>query len=112
MLTVEEIFDKIKKIMGIKTDKDLAEFFEISSSHLANYKTRKNIPFEKIIEKSPGNYNLEYVFFGKGRAQPPSFELNEDIDYEFMGLVSKYAPPKMREEMREKLLKIKELGES
>ena len=111
MLIQNEIFDRIKEIMKFKFDKELADFFEISQPHLGSLKKRGTIPFEKIIEKSAGNYNLEYIFFGKGRTTPPKFDLDSeaDIDYEFLNLVSIYINPKMKEELREKLLKIKEL---
>lgn len=108
----KEIFKRIKEIMGLKTDKELAEFFEISQTHLSSDKKRGTIPYKKIIEHSVGNYNLEYIFFGKGRVKPPSFDLENDIDYEFLNLVSTYTTPKLKEEIKEKLLKIKELQES
>lgn len=114
MLNQNEIFDRIKEIMKFKFDKDLADFFEISQPHLGSLKKRGTIPFEKIIEKSIGNYNLEYIFFGKGRTTPPKFDLENEpeIDFEFLDLISTELDPKMKEELREKLLKIREFKKS
>lgn len=114
MLILEDIITRIKEIMNLKSDRELAEFLGISQSYLGNYKSRKSIPFKIIIEKSIGNYNLEYIFFGKGRSTPPKFDLEteDSIDYEFLNLVSTYTTPKMKEELKEKLLKIKDLQEN
>lgn len=114
MLNIKDVLNRLKEVMGFEKDNQIAEFLEVSSSHLANYKVRGTIPFEKIIEKSIGNYNLEYIFFGKGRTTPPKFDLDSEpeIDYELLNLVSTYATPKMKEELKEKLLKFKEFQES
>lgn len=111
-LNQEDIFIRIKEVMGFKFEKELSEFLGMSPQSLGTVKKRGTIPFEKIIENSIGNYNLEYIFFGKGRTTPPKFDLDsnpENIDYEFLNLVFTYINPKMKEELREKLLKIKEL---
>jgi|GEM_PF-4143911 len=113
MLIVKEIFKRLKEVLNLQKDKELADFFEISQPHIANYKKRGNIPYDKIIEKSIGNYNLEYIFFGKGRALPPKFDLNSsDIDYELIYLITHYANAKLKDELKQKLLKIKEAQES
>lgn len=114
MLEQKEIFKRLKQILNIEQDKELADFLGISASSFAVTKGRGTIPWEKIIEKSIGNYNLEYIFFGKGRTTPPKFDLENErtIDYEFLNLVSTYATPKMKEELKEKLLKLKEFQES
>lgn len=112
MFDQKEIFNRIKEVLKFKKEKELADFLGISAQYLSEIKKRGTVPFEKIIEKSAGNYNLEYIFFGKGRTTPPKFDLEskpEDVDYEFLNLVSTYINPKMKEDLREKLLKIKEL---
>ncbi|WP_151946626.1 helix-turn-helix domain-containing protein [Aliarcobacter butzleri] len=113
-LKQEDIFIRIKEVMGFKFEKELSEFLGMSPQSLGTVKKRGTIPFEKIIEKSIGNYNLEYIFFGKGRTTPPKFDLENEpvIDYELLNLVTTYAPPKMKEELKEKLLKLKEFQES
>lgn len=113
-LKQEEILNRIREVMGFRKEKDLSDFFSMSPQTLGTTKKRGTIPFEKIILNSPGNYNLEYIFFGKGRSTPPKFDLEteESIDYEFLNLVSTYTTPKMKEELKDKLLKIKELQDS
>ena len=111
-----EIFDRIKQLMKFKKEKELADFLEISPQYLAEIKKRGTIPWEKIIEKSIGNYNLEYIFFGKGRSLPPKFDLErseeDEKSLEFYFLLKQYAPEKMKEEIKDKLLKLKEFQES
>ena len=106
MLIQNEIFDRIKEIMKFKFDKELADFFEISQPHLGSLKKRGTIPFEKIIEKSAGNYNLEYIFFGQlSKTEIP--DNAKDIIELLM-----YANPKFIVDTKEKLLKLKELQDS
>jgi transcriptional regulator with XRE-family HTH domain len=116
MIMQNEIFDRIKTAMNIKFDKELAEFLELSQAHLANIKQRGTIPYEKIIEKSIGNYNLEYIFFGKGRSTPPKFDLEsteeDEKNIELYLLLKQYSSDKMKDDMKEKLLKAKEFQES
>lgn len=111
MFNQMEIFTRIKELLNLKKEKDLASFLEISPQYLAEIKKRGTIPYEKIIQKSIGNYNLEYIFFGRGRSEPPKFELDEskEIDYEFLSLVELYSTPKLKEEYKNKLLEIKKL---
>lgn len=115
MINNNEIFDRIKEVMKFKFDKDLADFFEISQAHLGSIKNRGTVPWEKIIEKSVGNYNLEYIFFGKGRMLPPKFDLNEnELDEKkskLFFLIQDYASAKMIDDLEEKLLKLKEFQE-
>lgn len=106
MLIQKEIFNRIKEVMGFTKDKELAEFFEISQSNLATVKCKNRIPWEKIIEKSIGNYNLEYVLFG--------LESKMEIPNNAKDIVEllKYANPKFLEDTKEKLLKLKEFQEN
>jgi hypothetical protein len=64
MFNQTEIFDRIKETMGFKLDKELANFFGITQSNLSTVKVNGTIPYQKILEKSIGNYNVEYIFFG------------------------------------------------
>ena len=110
------VFKRIKEIMGFELDKDLADFLGLSHSSFAVAKSRGTIPWEKIIEKSIGNYNLEYIFFGKGRSLPPKFDLNEsefdEKKSKLFFLIQDYAPSKMIDEIEDKLLKMKEFQEN
>lgn len=116
MFEQKEVFKRLKEVLGIEMDKELADFLGLSSSSLAVAKNRGTIPWEKIIEKSIGNYNLEYIFFGKGRSIPPKFDLERSEEDEkslaFYFLLKQYAPEKMKQEIEEKLLKLKEFQES
>lgn len=110
-LNLEEILNRLRIHMNLKHEKDLADFLDMSPQTLATTKKRGSIPYKKIIEKSVNNYNLEYLFLGKGRSVPPKLDLenDEDIDFDFLQLMKNYMPLKMKEEIKERLLKIKEL---
>lgn len=106
MFDQKEIFNRIKEVMGFKFEKELSEFLGMSPQSLGTVKKRGTIPFEKIIEKSIGNYNLEYVLFG--------LESKMEIPNNAKDIVEllKYANPKFLEDTKEKLLKLKEFQEN
>jgi hypothetical protein len=129
MFEQSDVFDRIKEVMGFSKEKELADFFDISAQNLSTVKQRGTIPYEKIINKSLNNYNLEYIFFGAGRRKPPALNISGNghntnignnnsisngltdagIDYDLLMLLRDYGTPKMIEELKTKLIKIKEL---
>ena len=58
-----EIFDRIKSVLKISKDVDLASFFDEEPKKLATWKVRNTIPFELIMQKSSeGFFDLDYIF--------------------------------------------------
>ena len=78
-LIQQDILIRIKEVMGFRQEKELSDFLGISPQSLGTVKKRGTIPYQKIIENSIGNYNLEYIFFGKGRSTPPKFDLENEL---------------------------------
>lgn len=106
MFVQKDIFERIKEVMGFTKEKELSDFLEMSPQSLGTVKKRGTIPYSKIIEKSAGNYNLEYIFFGQlSKTEIP--DNAKDIIELLM-----YANPKFIVDTKEKLLKLKELQDS
>ena len=77
MESVTEIYERIKDVLELKRDKDLAEFLGISPTYLNELKGKKP-PYEKIVKNVKGKVNLEYVFYGIGPKKPLKFDLSDE----------------------------------
>jgi len=62
-VNTSNVLNKIKNILKIKNDKDLASLLEVSNSTIAAWKQRNTIDFEKIIKLAIKNgIDLNYLF--------------------------------------------------
>ena len=64
---ITDIFERFKSIKGFKKDVDICNYLNISTSTLANYKTRGNPPYKilfSICEQD--NINFHWLMTGKG----------------------------------------------
>ena len=74
MIIFSDIIDRIKEQNGIKYDHEVAKLFNIQSNVLANYKTRNNIPYKKIIHIClENNLSLDYILLGKTKVENSNF---------------------------------------
>lgn len=60
-MNVKLIIDKIKFLKNFESDKELADFFNINHSTLANWKRRSSIDFELVIKKC-NDLDFNYLF--------------------------------------------------
>lgn len=64
-ITVREIFDQIKALKGVKTDKSVAELLGLRPGTLAEQKARDTIPYREIIRFCDREgVSLDDVFLG------------------------------------------------
>jgi hypothetical protein len=68
MLISSNIIDRIIGHKGFKTDVELSEYWEVSATSVANWRTRNSIPFKKIITFcEEEGISLDYIFSGEGK---------------------------------------------
>ena len=64
---IEKILFRIKEVKNFKRFANIAEYLEVSSSGLANYKNRCTLPLETLFKKCiADNINFEWVMTGNG----------------------------------------------
>ena len=66
--TQKEIFilNRIKNLVHLKSDKQLAKAFDISTTRLSNWKSRGSLDYKVIVKFCEINdLDLNYVFLGK-----------------------------------------------
>ncbi|MGE0085951.1 MAG: helix-turn-helix domain-containing protein [Desulfococcaceae bacterium] len=78
-LNVQEIIDRVKKCLSIKTDVELATALNINQSAISAWKRRGNINLNSIITICP-NISLDWLIYGEGTPDgKPESEPEEDI---------------------------------
>ena len=62
-----EIIDRMKQLMNIKNDSDVAELLNINQSTFAERKRRNSVPYEEIIKFCDKQHiAIDYILLGKG----------------------------------------------
>lgn len=64
-LDVKNIVERAKQVIGIKTDAELANLMNISSSAVSMWKIRGNIDLPSIITLCE-KVNMDWLIFGRG----------------------------------------------
>ena len=86
MTNADNTFNRLKEILSIKSDKDLAVFLDLNS--ISNYKKRDYLPYNSIIEKAKlGKYHLDYVFLGVGNKAPSNAKFDLENINEFKNII-------------------------
>lgn len=65
MRNLEEILNRVKEKLNLKSDSDLAKYLDLSSGTIPNWRIRNKIPYEElftICEKN--NFDIQYIFYG------------------------------------------------
>lgn len=62
------VLRRLKVSLGIKTDLQLAEYFDIKPTTISSWKSRNTLDYQKIIEKCE-NVNLNWLFKGEDFAK-------------------------------------------
>ena len=77
-----EILNRIKSILKIKTDKELAKFLEINYSNLTSWRNRNSIDYRTIINKMQ-DYDLNVIFkenYINTKADNEIYKLKNEIE--------------------------------
>lgn len=129
MENLEAILARIRAIIGVKTDKQMAEILQIPYSTINTWKDRKKIPNGKLFEiASRINISPEYLLNGDttisnnqnsviigGDNSGNIINSSVPVSGEFMEVVelyNKYGNSEMAKKFKEQLLKVKEaMGE-
>jgi len=70
MPPIRTIVDRLKKVLGVSRDDEVAKALGMSPQSLNGYKDRKKIPYDKILEFCMReNVSLDHVLLGKGQVQ-------------------------------------------
>jgi hypothetical protein len=62
MYNVNEILDRIKKILNFKTDTELSEYLKINTTTISSWRSRNHIDLIRIFEELK-NINLNWLLF-------------------------------------------------
>ncbi|WP_445620637.1 S24 family peptidase [Kushneria sp. Sum13] len=61
------VLGRIKEVLGVSSDKEVAEYFGISSTSVHNWKRRGSIPYDECVELAIAKKaSLEWLLFGDG----------------------------------------------
>ena len=68
--TTRSIVDRLKGVLGVSRDDEVAQALGMSPQSLNGYKDRKKIPYDKILEFCMReSVSLDHVLLGKGQVQ-------------------------------------------
>ncbi len=66
MKNLNDILNRLKEVLEIKTDTELAEKLDLSGGVISNWKARNKIPYSEIFSICENyNFDINYVFYGK-----------------------------------------------
>lgn len=111
-MKAREKIDEIKQLWGLKTDDELAKKLEISKETINSWLKRDKIPEKwelkigQMNNNITGNHNI--VTSGANNVVSTHSGNNPQMT-ELCRLIEQYATPKLIDEFKEKLLKIKEV---
>lgn len=61
-----EVIDRVKLALALKTDLDVAEFFEVSNKTVSSWRTRNTVPLEFLLQACAGTgEKIDYFLFGE-----------------------------------------------
>ncbi|SMC69484.1 Bacteriophage CI repressor helix-turn-helix domain-containing protein [Desulfocicer vacuolatum DSM 3385] len=73
VLHVHNILMRVKLILNLKTDAELAKILEIKPTTISAWKRRGNIDLNKIITLcNPMNVSMDWLLYGKGEECIPA----------------------------------------
>jgi len=68
MSEIRKIVDRLKKVLGVSRDDEVATALGMSPQSLNGYKDRRKIPYDKILEFcEKEDVSLDHVILGKGQ---------------------------------------------
>ncbi|WP_159460722.1 helix-turn-helix domain-containing protein [Pasteurella testudinis] len=70
-LNVEAVLERMKNIVQVKTDKDLAGYLFAKTTTFSNWKKNNSIPLETLISfVDKHNLSMDWLMFGKENSAP------------------------------------------
>ena len=81
----EQIISRMKSVLGVQMDKDLAAYFEIKQASVHNWKKRGTVPYEQCVEMATKTgVSMDWLVLGKGeehRAEESGGAYHIDLEY-------------------------------
>ena len=63
---IDSILNRIKIALDVKTDVELSLLLKRTPSTISNWRDRKTIDYDLVIEKCEKYANLDWIFLGRG----------------------------------------------
>lgn len=74
-LNVVEILDRIKKILSLNTDAELATHLDVSNKTISSWRTRNSIPIESILQVAhETGQSIDFLLLGTDRKLKPKLD--------------------------------------
>jgi hypothetical protein len=66
-ISVEDIIHRMKIVLGVTMDKDVADYFDGARSQISAWKSRGKVPFDEcLLLAQQFNLNLDWLILGRG----------------------------------------------
>lgn len=80
----EQIINRMKSVLGVSMDKDLAEYFDIKQASVTNWRKRGTIPIEQCMQLSgKTGITLDWLLMGRGENSVAEYNATYYIDEEY-----------------------------
>lgn len=112
MINVRDVLDELKFKLKIKTDAHLAEYLGVSQHALTKWISRDELPSKwqiKIEKIQKGENGITFVGNNNGHLNINHINCQDELK-EIMELLVKYASPAYLQNIKETLLKMKNLS--
>lgn len=81
----EQIINRMKSVLGVSMDKEVAEYFEIKQASVTNWRKRGTIPVDQCMQMAARKgVSLDWLIMGEGddRLGEPVADYSSDPDYD------------------------------
>lgn len=70
-LTAGPVIDRMRQVIGVKTDIALGAYFKLGTSAVSNWRQRDRLPYEECVNLSiRKGVSLDWLILGAGEASP------------------------------------------
>jgi len=81
MLDTKEVIERLKEVLEVSTQNEIAIYFEVSTKSVSEWKNgNTTLPFQRLIALAGSKgVNLNWLFYGKGRKYCEETDTTTDI---------------------------------
>lgn len=77
-ISIEDIIHRMKTVLGVTMDKDVADYYDVARSQVSAWKSRGRIPFDECIRLAEQfDVSLDWLVFGRGHREVRPATLRE-----------------------------------
>ncbi|RBP76985.1 MULTISPECIES: S24 family peptidase [Marinobacter] len=82
-LLAERILSRMKSVLGVTMDKDVAAYFDIKQASVHNWRKRGTVPYDQCVQLAMDKgISLDWLIIGRDSdGQVDSFPVAQDVDY-------------------------------